>query len=355
MLTPVPALRALRAYEAPRSEYPIDLKLDGNEGPPPPAAMLRLLSEAPPEILRGYPRAAALEAALAEAWGLPAGGALITAGGDEALDRLCRAYLAPGREVILPEPAFEMSRHYALLAGATLVSPSWTEAGYPAAEARERIGEATALVVVTSPNNPTGGVIDRAGLEGLLEAAAARDALLLLDAAYAEFADEDLTALALSRPGGLVLRTFSKAWGLAGLRVGCLLGAPEVLAPLRAAGGPFPVSGLSLWLVEQLLASPAQRELRERFIARVREERARLEEALRSLGARPWPSQGNFVLARVRDAGGLREALARQGIAVRAFPGRASLEDAVRIALPGDEAAFERLLSSLSICQEVIA
>ncbi len=126
------------------------------------------------------------------------------------------------------------------------------------------------------------------------------DVPLLLDAAYAEFADEDLTAAALALPRTLVLRTFSKAWGLAGLRVGCLLGPADLLAELRAWGQPYAVAGASLAVARTALATGEAAV--NAGVAAARAARADLAARLRRLGAAPLPSQGNFVLCRPRDA-----------------------------------------------------
>jgi len=172
-------------------------------------------------------------------------------------------------------------------------------------------------------------------------AQAAPQARLLVDLAYAEFADEDLTSAALEIPGALVTRTFSKAWGLAGLRVGYALGRPEDIARLRAAGAPYAVSGLSLACALERLRRGEADVLAG--VGRVRAERQRLFALLGELDVRPQPSQANFVLARTGDPLRLRDLLAGLGIGVRVFPARGGLEDAVRIGCPADAAAFARL------------
>ena len=170
-----------------------------------------------------------------------------------AIDRLCRAYLAPGRRIVMPQPTFVMLPYYAALAGAEIDAVPWREGPYPLEAVLDAVTEQTAVIVVVSPNNPNGAVATAADLRALAEAAP--HAVLLVDLAYAEYADEDLTAAALSHPSAVVVRTISKAWGLAGLRVGYAVGSPELIAILRVAGGPFSVSGLSLAVAERALAS----------------------------------------------------------------------------------------------------
>lgn len=346
-LEPAPAVAAVAPYAVPRARAPVDLRLDGNEGAEPPEALLHALAGLSPSALARYPDAAALTERLAARLGVSSSSVLVTAGADEALDRICRALLTPGREVVLPVPGFEMMPRYARLAGAEVVEVPWPGERFPVAEVRAAIGERTALVVLTSPNNPTGAVVPADALYEL--AAAAPRALFVVDEAYGEFAEDDLARAALSLDNALLVRTLSKAWGLAGLRVGYAAGPPEVIGWLKAAGSPYPVSAPSLALAAARL-DEGEAAIAP-FVERVREERRALTEVLTRLGAEVVPSQANFVFARLpRGACGalfLRDALAGLGVAVRAFPGRAGCEDAVRVSCPGDQPALGRVLAAL--------
>lgn len=336
-------VRDVTAYGPPRPTQPIDLRLDANEGMRPPAELLDFLAAAGPELIRRYPRAALLEQRLAERFALPRERVLATAGIDDALYRLCQATLEPGREFVLPEPTFEMLPRYAALAGGTVVSVPWWREEYPLASVLERIGPQTALIAVVSPNNPTGATATTGQIAQL--ARAVPSALVVLDLAYAEFADEDPTAAALSLPNVLVLRTFSKAWGLAGMRVGYALGPPEVIGWLRASGNPFAVSAPAAAVAAEWLQSGQSAVTA--YARAVREERAALTDLLRRHGAQPLPSQGNFVLAEYPDAAAVWAALAQRGIAVRAFADPAPLGRCLRITCPGDAADFARLCDTL--------
>lgn len=341
--TPVPAVAGLDAYSPPRHLAPVDLLLAGNEGDWPSTDLLHWVAERDVSVLRRYPSARELEAALAERLAVAPEQVAVTAGGDEAIDRVCRAYLAAGRRIAMPQPTFVMLPYYAALAGAVVDAVPWREGPYPLNAVLEAITEETAVVVVVSPNNPNGAVATAADLRALAEAAP--HAVLLVDLAYAEYADEDLTAAALAFSNAVVVRTISKAWGLAGLRVGYAVGSPEMIAVLRAAGGPYSVSGLSLALAGRALATGT--EAKERHVARVRVERRQLEALVAELGLSAPTSQGNFVLVRTADPTWLRDGLAGLGIAVRIFPGEAGLEDCARITCPGDEASFDRLCRAL--------
>lgn len=326
-------------YKVPRALAPTDLKLDANEGAVPDPAVVGAAADV--DTLRRYPDAAPLTQRLAARLGVDPDRVLVTAGGDDALDRACRAVLSPGDTVILPRPGFEMLARYAELAGARVVSPPWDAPRYPTQAVLDAIDATTRMVVVTSPNNPNGGFATAEDLRQL--SAAAPDALLLVDLAYVEFADEDLTKVALELDNALVIRTLSKAWGFAGLRVGYAVASAEIIGWLRVVGAPYAVAGPSLAIAERALDGPDLGD----FIARVKAERTALEALLPELGATPQTSQGNFVFARTGSPVDWRDALAGLGIGIRAWPGKEGLDDALRITCPGDEAAFERLTAAL--------
>jgi histidinol-phosphate aminotransferase len=342
---PIDALAGVRAYAIPRHPAPCDLRLDGNEGPLPPERLVaELAAQADArEMVRRYPDARSLEERLALRHGVDGAQVLVTAGGDDALDRACRAFLAPGREIVMPVPTFEMLARYAALAGATIREVPWGPEAYPIEAVLGAVTERTAAVAVVSPNNPTGAVATAEDVRRI--AAAVPRALVIVDCAYAEYADEDLTGAALACPNAVVVRSLSKAWGLAGLRVGYAVGPLATVALLRAAGHPYPVAAPSLALAGHALEVEDGRV--ERAVARVRLERTALRERLAARGVEAWPSQANFVFARTPGVRWLADGLAGLGIAVRTFPGHRLLDGSVRITCPCDERAFERLAAGL--------
>lgn len=340
-IVPNPAVASTAAYAVPKHPAPIDLKLDANEGAPPPADLFAELAS--PELLRRYPDARALEAKLAARLGVTPERVLATCGADDALDRACRALLFRGRELVLPVPTFEMLPRFAALLGATTREIPWPSGRYPLEAVLGAVNENTAAIAVVSPNNPTGATVTRDELVRL--ARAAPEVALLVDLAYAEYADEDLTSLALELPNAIVFRTLSKAWGVAGLRVGYAVARPEMIGWLRAAGGPYAVTSPSIALASAWLdrGEPSMRAA----VTQVRDERERLRQQLDTLGAAALPSQANFVMARPRDAGWLRDGLAGLGVAVRIWPGHPQLDGLVRIGCPADEAKYRRLEAAL--------
>ncbi|MBL8725565.1 MAG: aminotransferase class I/II-fold pyridoxal phosphate-dependent enzyme [Planctomycetes bacterium] len=314
----------------------VDLRLDGNQGRAPGPDFFAALADA--EAVRRYPLDRDLEQVLAAHHGVVPEQVFVGAGGDDVLDRLCRAVLEPGREAIVPVPTFEMLERHVASSGGTLLALPWQQGPWPRAEVLARVGPATALVALVSPNNPTGLVASAEDVRAV--AAAAPHAVLLVDAAYAEFADQDLTQVALGLPNAVVLRTFSKAHGLAGLRVGYALAAPAVVGWLRAVGGAFPCGTWARRAAAHRLATGAA-EVAD-YVAQVRHERQVLREQLLAAGLVVAPSSGNFVFAEGPGVAWLHEALLGLGIATRRLAG------GLRITVPGQPEAFARLTAAVA-------
>jgi histidinol-phosphate aminotransferase len=345
MTSPASRVEGLRAYQ--RSALPagVSLRLDANEGQP--AAwefVLAVLQEGGAELFRRYPDTRPLEGKLAEAFDVDPARAFVSAGADDVIDRCCRAYLDAGLSLLIAAPGFEMFDHYAALSGARVRKVLWSPGPYPIDAMVEAIDESTRVIACITPNNPTGEVATLDDLRLLSEAAPR--ALVILDHAYADFADVDLTPAALEMPNVVVVRTFSKAWGLAGCRVGYALGPAPIVRSLRAAGGPFPVSAPSLAVAGALLSQGG--EAKNAFVRRIRGERAILFDLLRSVGARPRQSEANFVFAELCERSpGVHERLVAQGVLVRTIMS-AGIPLGLRISLPGDAASFTHLTAAIN-------
>ena len=353
--SPLPSTRIPRdLYKGPAQPEPGVLKLDGNEGNPPPRKLLEDLAAADLSRVRDYPDARPLESDIAERLGVDPARVVVTAGADEALDRVFRAYLAPGRRLVLPVPAFEMMYRFAAVAGGEILPVPWTDA-FPTDDVIAALDNAVSLVAMISPNNPTGCTATASDLERVAEAAskvdsgAAFGAMVVLDHAYVEYSDQDLTSVAQRFDNVVTVRTFSKAWGLAGCRVGYAVASPEVATVLRNIGSPFPVAGLSLAAVRAQL-STGEAALGE-HVAAVRAGRERLTEALARLAIPTSPAEGNFVLG---DFGARSDfvfnGLDALGVRVRRFPHRPEIASALRITIPDQAEPLERLLEALRIC-----
>ena len=360
MTAPASRVETLRAYQRAPLPASVTLRLDANEGQPAAAELiLAAIQEGGTELFRRYPDARPLETRLAARFDVEPEQVFVSAGADDVIDRCCRAYLAPGSSLLIAEPGFEMFDHYAALCGARVMKVTWPPGAYPIDAMLSRIDQdsdsrfpipdsrpaipQTRVIALVTPNNPTGEVATGDDLRRLAQAAP--DALVILDHAYADFADTDLTATALAMPNVVVVRTFSKAWGLAGCRVGYALGPAPVIRSLRAAGGPFPVSAPSLAVAAALLERG--QPVRDAFVRRVREERMVLHELLATLGGQPRQSQGNFVFAEAgHRSAQVHARLVEQGVLVRTITS-GGVPLGLRIALPGDPREFDQLKSTV--------
>jgi len=342
------------AYAPRRPDPSLRLLLDANEGRA-PARALEALRGASASALDRYPSTLALEEALAASWDVDPARIVVTAGGDDAIMRIVAARLAPGARLVVHEPVFEMFGVYARSRGASALGLPWLEGEpFPLAETIGAVegDPAVGLATIVSPSNPTGQAVSRGEVRAVAEACARAGAALLFDAAYGEYALDDPSAELVASGAAYVVRSLSKAYGLAGLRGGYAI-APSVdeAAGLRAVGSPYPCAGPSLLAA---LAAVADRPAMEAAVAEARQERGAIAARLAALGARAAPGQANFVLARVREPERLAARLAGRGIAIRSYRGRPYLEDAVRIGCPQDPAGLGELLAALDDCKEYL-
>lgn len=292
-----------------------------------------------------YPDTEPLRSELAARLSIDSARILITGGGDDAIDRVCRATLSPARTMIIHEPSFEMIERSARLTGAEVETVPWVDGDFPVSTMLNLISKRTGLVALVSPNNPTGRTIPLVAVEAIAKQTHRVGASVLLDLAYIEFAEVNITPHALSLPGVGIVRTFSKAYGLAGLRVGWLTGDAELIERAKAFNSPFPAGGLSLEIAHAALRLAP--EWLDHTRSRIQLERRQLIQALSRLGIETLASEANFVCAINDRAGWIHAELLRRGVLVRHWPDRPGWESLLRITCPGDRACFERLLRAL--------
>ena len=265
-----------------------------------------------------YPSYPALVAACARHFGVDPEWILLTNGLDEGILMAAIGHIARARafdaETIIPLPAFDPYPNSTAAVGATAIRvPPLPNYVFQTEAVLEAITPRTRMIFLNTPNNPTGQLIPIADLKRI--AAAAPQAVVLIDEAYIEFGGETFLPELPQCPNVLVGRTFSKAYGLAGMRVGIVIGQPPVLDPVRAVTLPFNVNAVAM---AATLAALEDVEFLPRYAAQVAESRARLYEACRSLGLEFWESAANFIMVRVGDAVPLVvEALAARRIHVR--------------------------------------
>jgi len=298
------------------------VKVASNEGPLPPfpSALAAIQAAASGQNLYPDPGAWALRDALAAIHGIPAASIAVGNGVDSLIKILCMALLDPGDELAMCWPSFISHRQGTAMQGATWrPAPLRPDGAYDLEALLAQVGPATKMAVVVSPNNPTGGMVGTADLEAFLDALPAH-VLPVLDEAYFEYLPEGAhDGVAMLRDGRpmVVMRTFSKAYGLAGLRVGWMAGPPDLIAALTPVRNAFDVNALAQAAAVASLAD-APEHLPPR-IAMAREGRARLADGLRALGLNPLPSEDNFVFTDVGEerARALDAALTARGVIVR--------------------------------------
>lgn len=335
------ALGGLRAYQPEPALG--DAALDANESPlaPPPAFMAKAAEALARVPLNRYPDPAApgLRSRLAALHGLPPESLLFGNGSDELIPLLLAAHGGEGALCAVARPSFSMYRLCALGQGWRVEELDLDEArGWdlgPAFVERVRALRPR-LVFLASPNNPTGKALDQDCLEAL---ASLEGCTLVLDEAYAEFAQASWLQRAPRQEGLVVLRTFSKAWGLAGLRLGWLCARPGLVAELEKLRLPYNLGSLSQALGEAALDLAPLFQARLPELARLK---ARLKGILQALpGAELAPSDANFWLLRHPRASDLHRALLQAGLRVRRFE-TGPLEGRLRISV-GDDAQLDRL------------
>lgn len=342
-----PDLEEFRPYASARRTAPAGrIRLDANESPWPPFAGGRGLNRYP------EPQPTALRQRLAGLYGIPAERLLLTRGSDEAMDVLCRGFCRAGQDsVVVVPPSFGMYEICARIQGAgvrRVPLDADDDFALDADAVLAACDRSVKLVFLCSPNNPTGQVVAPGTVRAICEALAGR-ALVVLDEAYVEFAHQpSLVSSAHSLFNLVVLRTLSKARGLAGARVGALAGPPELVSFLQGLLPPYPLPAPAARAALRALRPLAERLTRRR-IARVRRERERMAASLAGLAAveRVYPSQANFLLVRFRDASTVLAACRDAGIVLRDMSDRAGLDQCLRITV-GRRADNVRLFDTLA-------
>lgn len=300
----------------------VDLSTGINPIPYPlPALPLSLWTRLP-----GADDEAALIAAAREAYRVPARADIVAAPGTQILIELLPR-LAPVGPVAILGPTYAEHGH------------AWRKAGYAVSETAAP-AEAAATMIVVNPNNPDGRVLSPAELASLAAHCAANGGLLVVDEAFADFTPEDSVVPDLP-DGTIVLRSFGKTYGLAGLRLGFAIGAPESMARLKAALGPWSVAGPALHVGAMALSDAG-------WLAEAGAERARDAARLDALLASHGRIIGGTTLFRLLEtprAAALFARLGRHGIYVRRFQ---NAPDRLRFGLPGAEAEWQRLRAALT-------
>jgi histidinol-phosphate aminotransferase len=350
-----PALDDLRPYEPgrPASEVRRELGLDrvvklaSNEGPygPFPAALQAIARHAP-ELNRYPERGFELTERLAERHGVGPDRIAVGNGADAIVGCLSMAYLDPGDEAVMGWPSFPSYRLDALKMGAAAVTVPLRDGAHDLEAMAERIGRRTRIAYVCNPNNPTGAMVGRAALAAFLDRVP-EDVLVVIDEAYHEYVTDpdypDAVVEHAGRANVAVLRTFSKIYGLAGLRIGYMVAPAGVVRETMKVRRAFDVSELAHAAALASLDDSAEVARRRELNTRGR---AQLAAALAAAGMPTLPACANFVAADVGDGRALARALLAEGVIVRPLePFGAPESIRVTVGTPDENAVFADALA----------
>jgi histidinol-phosphate aminotransferase len=311
------------------------LRLDFNENTLAASPkVIERLRQTTAEGLTKYPEREGVERIAAAHFGLEADQVLLTNGVDEAIHLVCAAFLEEDDEALIQTPTFFMYEvSAAMMTGRVVKVQADASLAFPLERFVQAITPRTKLVVVCSPNNPTGAVVRREEL--LAICAAAPQAAVMVDEAYYHFYGETVMGDVGKVPNLLVARTFSKAYGLASLRIGMLAGPAELMRYVRKVSSPYNVNGVALDCLPVALADDAYVQW---YAREVHAGRARMMDGLRALGVEFFPSEANFVLMKIGPKHKeLETAMRARGVLLRdrsADPGCAGY---VRITIGVDE------------------
>jgi histidinol-phosphate aminotransferase len=325
-------IQELEPYAAEAGGPPV--RLDANESP------FDIPQDLKQEILEGFralpwnrypdPECWKLRQALAKRSGVTAEQLIVGNGSDEIIRDLLTAYGGTGTQTVFPIPTFGMFRILTLVTGGKPVEvrlkDDWS-LDIPSL-LRELKAEATRMLFLASPNNPTGNVIPVEQVEEILKST---DCLVVVDEAYGLFAGQSILNRLGKYPNLAVLSTFSKAMSLAGVRVGYLAAHPEIIRVLNRVRLPYNLDALAQHAALKVMANF---EFWKEQAGKIAAERERVSGRLsQHPEVTVYPSQANFVLIRVKQAQSLKQELARNGVAVRGFPARERLHDCLRITI----------------------
>jgi histidinol-phosphate aminotransferase len=290
------------------------------------------------------PQPALLRSRMAELYAVPESNVLVTRGSDEGIDLLTRVFCRPGQDAIVEcSPCFGMYRIAATIQAAEVIDvPRLAGDGFQIdyhqleKDITEQAG--VRLVFLTTPNNPTGDLIERDDLLRILKACEDK-ALLVLDEAYIEFCTaESASEMVTQWPQLVVLRTLSKAWAAAGVRCGTVIADPAVIALLQRVIAPYPLAATAVDAALKATEGDAVTRQRE-FVEMVKQGRAKLQSFLEKCDwvEELWESEANFILLRVADASALTDWCAADGLRIRDFSSQPQLEGCVRLTIGSAE------------------
>jgi histidinol-phosphate aminotransferase len=257
--------------------------------------VLEVLGDVSRAALTKYPEREPVERLVATRLGLDAAQVLLTNGVDEAIHVICQAYLDADDEFLLPVPTYSMYEVYGSATEAKMISvQAGSDFSFPMDALLNKISPATKLIAIANPNSPTGSITGREAIQRILEQAP--QAIVLVDEAYYHFYGQTVLDLIGRVPNLMVTRTFSKAYGLAGLRLGMLAASAEQMQWLRRMISPYSVNGLALACLPAALEDESYINW---YVHEALRGRAEFIDALQRLQVPYWPSEANFILIKI--------------------------------------------------------
>lgn len=336
--------RTLELYDMVRPPIEVDLSDNTNLWGPHPAA-LQAIATADGATLTRYPSLYAdpLRQEVGRRFGVSPSCVTTGSGSDDVLDSVVRAACRPPGRLVYASPTFVMAPITARMNGLEPVAVPWDDA---LARPGSLLEPSPDVVYLCTPDNPSGAALDPAWTEAFLERCGEGGPLVILDEAYADYHGETLVPKALAHGRAVVLRTLSKLYALAGVRIGYALAAEAVIHEVEKSRGPYKLGALA-----ELAAVAALRDeagWAQDVVDRTRRNRSRLARELESRGMTPRPSVTNFLLVPVAPLSTetVTGELARRGVAVRPFPDQPGLGDAIRVTV-GPWAMMKSFLSAL--------
>ena len=317
VLQPREAVLKMAPYSPPTAGRAGKLRLDFNENTvgASPKVIEYLREHLTEDGLSVYPEYSEIKRELAQFFGVDPDDFILTNGTDEAIQVLINTYVDDDDEVLVLQPSYAMYRFYAEVAGAAVRTIPYRreKLAFPLEELLQSIRPTTRAILIANPNNPTGTGTSRAGIERILERAAG--AAVLIDEAYYEFCGVTALPLINDYPNLFVSRTFSKVFGMAAMRLGCLFSQSGNVEFLHKAQSPYSVNSVAVLAAR---AAIQDRAYIEKYVTEVLAARELLYVGLEKLGIKYYESKANFVLFEAGDrAIPLRDELRRRGVLVR--------------------------------------
>jgi len=345
MIRPRKAVEQLKKYRPPMEGRAGKLRLDFNENtvgcaPEVVRALRRALT---PEMLTRYPEYGESRQTLAGYFGLKPEETLLTNGTDDAIKAICDAFVDPGDVLLVPAPTFPVYEFFHKVAGGAIERVRYNERfELPVENVVAAVNEKTRWIALGSPNNPTGTEISEPDLQTILESSP--DVLVFVDEAYFDYSGHTVLPWIRKYENLLVSRTFSKAFGLAALRMGFIFGNPGLVELMHRAQNPFQVNSLAL--AAACIAIQHEEHVKK-YVAQVHTNRERVYRWLESRGIPFVPSAANFILTRVgQQAPEIAQRLRAEGILVRDWSYDPHLQGYLRFTI-GSGVQTRRLLAGL--------